>query len=345
MTDAPRPMIELRPEVAPALAAIVARAMEKSPSDRFATATEMAAALRALSPSASVPTLTGANDLALAMAATLTPEPGASLASTPPTRAATTTPIAAPSPVITPAAAAVVPSTPAATGPGRTVIAAVGGAIATLAIVAVAVRIVQPPTPPEREERVVQVPPTTQPASTHDERAGDPSTAHVETRSVLAMQPMEPPSTETAPAIEPVAPPPTVEAPPTSPPPTAVRERDPEITRAIARARRGFTPRVTLSSLQWGGMSSGDDLRGPINTAGGWAQCWPREEEPPTVNRGRDFLIDIAADGSVTGVSPAPQSEEPAAFARCVVARLRTLTFPPPVRGSAVRVRVGFGIE
>ncbi|MBN8612933.1 MAG: hypothetical protein J0L92_20245, partial [Deltaproteobacteria bacterium] len=236
-----------------------------------------------------------------------------------------------------------------AAGPGRTVIAAVGGAFATLAIVAVAVRIVQPPTPPEREERRVQPastqPASTQPASTHGEPVDDPSTAHVETRSVLAMLPMEPPSTDTAPAIEPVAPPPIVEAPPTAPPPTVVRERDPEITRAIARARRGFTPRVTLSSLQWGGMSSGDDLRGPINAAGGWGQCWPREEEPPTVNRGRDFLIEIAADGSVTGVSPAPQSEEPAAFARCVVARLRTLTFPPPARGSAVRVRVGFGIE
>ncbi|MBN8615103.1 MAG: serine/threonine protein kinase, partial [Deltaproteobacteria bacterium] len=107
MTDVPRPMIELRPEVTPALAAIVARAMEKSPGHRFATATEMATALRALSPSESVPTLTGANDLSLAMAATMTPEPGASLASTPPTRAATTAPIAAASPVIAPAAAAV----------------------------------------------------------------------------------------------------------------------------------------------------------------------------------------------------------------------------------------------
>jgi hypothetical protein len=92
-------------------------------------------------------------------------------------------------------------------------------------------------------------------------------------------------------------------------------------------------------------MSSSADVRGPIEAAGGWARCWPREIEPPTVSRGRNFLLDIAADGHPTRVVPAPGHEEPAAFARCMCARLATLTFPPPARGAAVQVRVGFLIE
>jgi serine/threonine protein kinase len=342
MTDTPRPIAELRPEITPALAAVITRAMDRDPSARFASATEMATALRAIAPSDSVPTLRGAKDLAIAMAATVSsPAP---VASTPPTRLSPPSALVEPVPPLAKAPhgdakAPLAPSTSA--GPSQTMLAAIGGAVATLAIVAIAVRIVQPP----------PAPPATAEATPREDSARSidvdtPTRAH-EVAEPQVMQPMEPPAPPTIGAATAASPPATTEPRRIDEPPstTAAVPDDPAIRVAVARARRGFTPRVQISSLQYAGMSSSADLRGPIEAAGGWARCWPREIPPPTESRGRDFLLDIAADGHPTNVAPAPQSEEPAAFARCMSARLMTLTFPPPARGTAVQVRVGFAIE
>jgi serine/threonine-protein kinase len=43
--ETPRPVHELRPEVSPALSAVIARALEKAPADRYASTDEFAAAL------------------------------------------------------------------------------------------------------------------------------------------------------------------------------------------------------------------------------------------------------------------------------------------------------------
>lgn len=221
-------------------------------------------------------------------------------------------------------------------------LAAIGGAVATLAIVAIAVRIVQPPPAPPAPAEAA-----TREDSARSAEADTPTRAHDEVAEPPVMQPMEPPAPPTIGATTVASPPATTEPPPIDEPPstTAAGPDDPAIRVAVARARRGFTPRVQISSLHYSGMSSSADLRGPIEAAGGWARCWPREIPPPTESRGRDFLLDIAADGHPTNVAPAPQSEEPAAFARCMSARLMTLTFPPPARGTAVQVRVGFAIE
>src|SRR5207237_1429272 len=48
-TDPPRPLHEVRPDVPPALQAIVTRCLSKEPADRFASATDLAAALAAIS--------------------------------------------------------------------------------------------------------------------------------------------------------------------------------------------------------------------------------------------------------------------------------------------------------
>jgi len=63
------------------------------------------------------------------------------------------------------------------------------------------------------------------------------------------------------------------------------------------------------------------------------------------VNRGREFLVDVAPDGRVLSVSPTRVSEEPVAFASCVVARMQSLTFAPTATGEVVHIRVCFGIE
>jgi hypothetical protein len=92
------------------------------------------------------------------------------------------------------------------------------------------------------------------------------------------------------------------------------------------------------------GMGSSAALRGPIEAAGGWGACWPSEVEPPTESRGRDFWLEIDPDGTVASVEPTAGSVEPAAFSSCVARRLRGLTFPAPVTGARVRVRVSFVI-
>jgi eukaryotic-like serine/threonine-protein kinase len=50
----PRPLVELRPDVPPELAAVVARCMQKEPSDRFADVAELAMALLPFAPARSV---------------------------------------------------------------------------------------------------------------------------------------------------------------------------------------------------------------------------------------------------------------------------------------------------
>jgi serine/threonine-protein kinase len=140
LLEAPPSARALRPELPPAIDGVIAKAMAKSPADRYATARELATAVRgALTQPAGTPA-----PVPETIAVPAVPEPGATVA------AAAAVPPPAPPSSPEPAAAAVPPSAPpperpapargGPSGPNRTRIG-IGAGVVVLAIVAAVVAV------------------------------------------------------------------------------------------------------------------------------------------------------------------------------------------------------------
>ncbi len=361
LSETPVPIDSFRPDISPELARVVARAMEKTPEARWQSANAMAEALRTLHPSEHLPVMRTPtpSHAPLATAPTMaTPVPAEPLGATTPAMGgaahdgvaplASVVARATPPTRTTPAPLAATPAPVASTPPppqsGKSAqpfhwwpIALAGGVLASATFAVVGVGTVL--------RGGTDAAPSLAMAPSAQSRGDTPTSTLNEvptpsTPTTVAMTPMAVIATPTPGPGLPLDPTPNADAGPV----TGAQVTRPDPVHATPTHRvRG--PRLFWSGGQFVGMTSSADIRGPIEAEGGWEACWPAGVPAPEVNRGRDFLIDIAPDGHVLSASPAPHHEEPAAFAACVVAKVRRLTFARTATGEVAHIRFGFSVR
>ncbi len=369
LSELPMPLETYRPDISPALARVVARAMTKLPTERWQSAHEMAEALRAVQPSAHLPVLRVADAAALGIAPTMaTPAPYSAAAT--PLRGGANTGVTVSAP-----SARVAPTTkeprfqwwPLALAGGLLAVAllAFAGAAAVsttstpLAVAATAplaqAATLTPVTPREAPMAPLPVPADDSPEPPIPaEKPSLPGTVSAaaapivvpiaapipvtrsDERRPVPREPVRPgpsagptqrtqyPTTESSP---PPAPQPAPQPPGPSGPPPSTRAAAPV---APSTASAVYPrPYVGFSGGAYGGLADLAALRDPIEAQTDWADCWPRTEPAPNVNRGRDFIVDVAPTGQVISAQAAPGNDEPRAFASCVESKLRRLNFGP----------------
>jgi hypothetical protein len=114
--------------------------------------------------------------------------------------------------------------------------------------------------------------------------------------------------------------------------------------RVEGRTRRRLA-RVWVSGAHAGTLDSSDIVAVLNSRSDAFARCWPPGVPAPAENRGRDFLVTIAPDGSVRGARPRPGSEEPRRFASCVVDALEQTSFPGISPTAPTTIIVFLGVE
>jgi len=377
LSETPKPIATYRPDISPALAQVIARAMAKLPSERWQSAHEMAEALRAVQPSEQVPTIPAANREAMGTAPTMaTPAPLD--ATTPALGGSNAGVLAAPSSPPSDAAPRSIPATrsepfiasrtePIATAPIAAsraapiaappkeafrwrLFAIAGGVMASVALAFVGGQMIANP-----NVQLASAPSMPAPSTTLTPLTASPS-------------PSVPPATTRGDS-------PTPLAPPAAPSPQAAdraeqsdriadgRSLDAPSPRIGARSPRVGAPSprgggqaaaarptppsaiVRFSGGAYPGLPDTTTLRASMDAAGGWSACWPHDVPAPIVNQGRYFDVDVAADGHVLSAAVSANNEEPLAFSSCVVGKLRRLDFGPTTDGEVAHVQVGVSIR
>ena len=356
LSEMPKPIADYRPDVSPALAEVIARAMAKLPSERWQSAHDMAEALRAVQPSEIVPTLPAANRESLGTAPTMaTPAPldamtpllggtNAGVLPMPSSLSQDVVPRSIPATRIEPVAAprseplavsrTEPPTQPQKAGAFRwQLFALAGGVMATVALAFFGGQMIASPT-----------------AQLASSSAASPATL---APLAAAPTPSEPPRVAMrdlpAPAATTGAPvlPPTV-APTAQDDATGDGSEDaPSRPRAPRAAGARLPPRpvVHYAGGSFSGLQDRAIMRASIDAERGWADCWPRGVPAPVMNQGRDFDIDVAADGQVLSAVPHESSAEPLAFSSCASNKLRRLNFGPTVAGEVAHIRLGFAVR
>ncbi len=384
LSETPKPIETYRPDISPALAQVIARAMAKLPSERWQSAHDMAEALRAVQPSEQVPPIPAANREAMGTAPTMATPPPLD-ATTPALGGSNAGVLAAPSIAQGDAAPRSIPATrsepfvvsrtePIPTAPTAAsraqpiptapiavsrdepiaappkefrwrLFAIAGGVMASVALAFVGGKMIANP-----NVQLASMPSASAPSTTLTPLAASPS-APPPSRAATADAP--------APLPSPVAPSPRAAGPvdPSGAPDTAApsgaiaggRGVDARLPRGgvkAAPARRAPpSPIVRYSGGAYPGLRDTTTLRASMDAEGGWAECWPRGVPAPIVNQGRSFSVDVAADGRVISAVVSPGNEEPLAFSSCIVRKLRTLDFGPTTAGDVAHVRVTVSIR
>ena len=380
LSESPMPIETYRPDITPALARVVARAMTKLPGERWQSAHEMAEALRAVQPSVHLPVMRVADVAALGIAPTMaTPAPHSATAT--PLMGGANTGVTVSAPSVRGAPTTKEPRFqwwPLALAGGLLAVAllafagaaAVSTTNATLAVAATAplaqAATLTPVTQREAPMGPLPVPApnspsVAQPAVKPPPQDADPAPvmAPIAAPTVVALNDSAQPV-----ARQPAAPPPRPAAgpvrrtpdfvgppPPAPPPPPGPVPADLVNAPAVRPAAQGTSrsvyppPYVAFSGGRYGGLASSAAMRDPIEAEGGWADCWPRTEPAPTVNCGREFDVDVAANGRVIAAQAAAGNDEPHAFASCVANKLRRLNFGPTDTGGVVQIRVSLRVE
>jgi serine/threonine-protein kinase len=367
LSETPAPLASSRPDVSPDLAYVITRALEKEPAARWQSATEMAQALRGLSPSAELPMVRVPSYAPMAMAATMaTPNPTAP-------REATTLPMQSkgkPLPVLhwwplalaggmLATVALAFFGIRALSGPGSAAVAALAPTPVTLAEVSltpVAPTPLSAPPPPSTIAAPLALP--SQPVALPSQPIGLPSPPVALPAPPAALPP---PTVELSLRDEPAAlsfgderpatpaqarprhdtgasPPRPLTAPSAQPEPAAPAP-------APGPASGARRPHVRYGGGMYDAMASSADISEPLEATGGWDDCWPRGMPAPVMDRARGFLVDIAGDGQVLSANPAPNNEDPLPFSSCVTGKLRRMRFPATATGGVAHVRINLAIE
>ena len=384
LSETPKPIATYRPDISPALAQVIARAMAKLPSERWQSAHEMAEALRAVQPSEQVPTIPAANREAMGTAPTMatpapldatTPALGGSNAgvlaapSSPPSDAAPRSiPATRSEPFVVsrtepiptgPTAASraqPIPTTPLAASRGGPIaappkeafrwrlFAIAGGVMASVALAFVGGKMIANP-----NVRLASAPSAQAPSTTLTPLATSPSPS-VPPLAVRgdSPTPLPPPAAPSPHAAGPAAVPSDAIADGRSVHAPSPRVDAPSTRVGVqpAAARQAPpSPIVRYSGGAYPGLRDTTTMRASMDAEGGWSECWPRGVPVPIVNQGRYFDVDVAADGHVLSAAVGQNNEEPLAFSSCVATKLRTLDFGPTTDGEVAHVRVSVSIR
>ena len=298
LTQPPTPPIEVNPAISPELNAIILRAMQKKPEDRFQTAEEFRSALRGISDAQSAPVPQSAPIVqGVATAATVPAQYGTQPpAGGPPPAYATEPQYAAPQPPPFTPVAMPTPPPVATAGPRRGLWIGLGVAIALVALVAVGFVLprvfsthANPKPVPAAADTAAPAATTAQPAVTPPaESVPTPTAAQPEPSAPAATQPAAAPSRSQRPdhAQEPVPPKmrpayvspnapapspatsaqaaPAAAAPPSGPSPQEMRDAHTRFSNLEARADAALAGVDQIRSQQ---QAQGLDIRGDILAA------------------------------------------------------------------------------
>jgi serine/threonine-protein kinase len=341
LTNTPRPIQELRPDISPELADVVMRALSKERAHRFADAAEMSAALSSFTPKTDAPPSREELGLASTMAtpqvgsvkpANVTPIAGG--VGTPvPTREAST-PAAGASAGGAPAAADTAPMTETAK-PKKT---RSHGWLVAMAFVAL----------------LAGVGGTWAFVQSSPEEGGAVATAAMPAAQV---EPMDPAATGTPPAVVPVTPT-AAEAASTDDGRAALAEtgadeampeggddtEEPEEEEARpARTKRPRMRRPAGRIVASGGTFARhrEHRESGFRDYANWSSCWPRGMPFPEMNRGLDIRARSNPDGTLTNLEPGGSNLYPV-IAECIMRLMQGATIGPAEDGQGHDVRLSF---
>jgi len=327
LTDTPKPLQLVRPDITPELADVVMRALDKDAVRRFGSASEMSAALSTFAPKTDKPPTLAELGLASTMA---TPQIG----SVEPAKPVNDTPIAGGVGPATRAsdmvAAAAATTEPMTNVPERTLpvkrrhgwLVPSMVAVALLAGVGGTMAFMQTASDSEAAVAVASVPAGSEALL---ETGGSPAAEVTPIEPATPVQPVAAIGPGDIAGLQPTADPTTTDEPSDTP-------------AKAAPMRRLQLVNIRVSGGMHGGHS---EFRQHVGGHANWTSCWPRGRPLPDMNRGIDFSAQTTADGTLSNVRLTGNNNYPD-VATCMIGLLQGASMGPSRDGEGHTVRIGF---